>query len=1144
MNQYLKFFVELPKVKEVLDAINKTNTNEISETNRDTASLISLCLKEKLERNVVIVTANLYQAQKVYDLLSGLLEEIYFYPKDDFISTELLTESFEFELDRINALKAVFDDSRKKIIVTSLTGLLNKVPKKENYLKNIVKLTKGEEIKPADLMLRLVEAGYSRSYTIEKQGEVSLRGSILDIYPINETKAYRLDFFGNEIDTIKVLDVESQRSSNEQKEIVVMPVYEVFFSGEEKKIIRFFINNRLTDKTLSDKTKEKFENDLASLDETSNYSLLQKYLSLFIKENYSFLDYIPDKTLCFFDFESIEKQDAIIRNELAEYLSNFKGYLREYDFLNSLDFSSYNNTVFFTNQKRFSAIKDCSLPSRDVSDYESRYDVFVLDLKNLYNDETVLLSLSEKTLPVISDMLKENKISFHLVKDVVKKGCINLLSTEFIPFDFREDKIVSITEDKIFKSHKTRSGTYMSEIETKRLKSISELKVGDYVVHYDYGIGQFLEITSMTLGGRTCDYIHIKYDGDDSVYIPTENFSILSKYAGEDGYVPKLSKLNSGEWEKTKTSVRHKAADLAQKLLQIYSKREETSGFKYLPDDEVQSEFESDFQYELTKDQADAIAQTKTDMESGKLMDRLVCGDVGFGKTEVALRAAFKAVLSGKQVAYLAPTTILARQHYYTFKERMDKFGVEVGLLSRFVAPKEIKATIEKTKKGLVDVVIGTHRLLSKDIQFKDLGLVIIDEEQRFGVEAKEKLKEIKMSVDVLTLTATPIPRTLQMAITGIKNISLIETAPKGRYPIQTYVLERNDYIVKDAIERELSKGGQVFYLFNRIDGINSIGEYVHKLVPDARIAIIHGQMDKETIEDTIESFINKNLDVLISTTIIETGIDIPNVNTLIIHDADRYGLSQLYQIKGRVGRSDKISYAYLMYDKNKVLTDDAAKRLQAIKDFTELGSGFKIAVRDLTTRGAGEILGREQSGFMNKVGVELYLKLLDEEVKKLEGKEPEKKEEDLKVVMSRHLDPGYISDDYMKIEVHTKISKLASKKELSDYVSELTDRFGPVNDNLLEYMYAKLYENLLNRSGFERVEIDDEKVVMVIGAEKSKTTDASSLFKYAYDISQLFGFYYKARKIFLVYNSKSTKLRMYQDLSAFLEKALNESLL
>lgn len=1146
MNQYLKYVKSLPSLDEALKQIESKNIIEVSEANRDLSSLLSLCLKEDLNDDFVVVSSNLYQAQKIYDELSQVSEDVYFYPKDDFIATELLTESFEFELQRVNTLKAIFSNKRNKIIVTSVMGLLNKVPRKDSYKSHIIYLKEKEEIKPRDLINKLVYAGYKRTYTVEKQGEVSLRGSILDIFPINENKAFRIDFFGDEIDSIKELDPETQRSNGLNKELTIMPLQEIIFSEEEKDIIKFYINDKLENEKLDNNTASKFRSDLEALSELNNHSLLQKYISLFIKDDYSFIDYIDKKIVCFIDYKQIESQETMAYNEIYSYLSNFDGYLKPHDFLNSL--SSYKTTlkkqIYFNPDKTFISNDIVSLENKDITNYEGNYDLLLVDLKTAFKEKTVLISLSEKTSPILEDILKNHNIPYVFFAGNIKKNKINLMIGSFPSFELSKDNFVSINEEKIFKNKKTYKTKYNLSVETKRLKSISELKAGDYVVHYDYGIGQFLEITTMTLGNKTTDYIHIKYSEDESVYIPIENISLLSKYNGQEGYVPKLSKLNSKEWQKTKAAARAKASDLAERLLNVYSNREGLEGFKYLEDDEIQYEFEKDFDYDLTIDQERAIKEVKEDMINGKLMDRLICGDVGFGKTEVAMRAAFKAVLSGKQVALLAPTTILARQHYMTFKERMDKFGVELGLLSRFVSNKVIKSNIQKTKEGNIDILIGTHRILSSDVEFKNLGLLIIDEEQKFGVEAKEKIKELKNNIDVLTLTATPIPRTLQMAITGIKNISLIETAPKNRYPIQTYVLERNDYIVKDAIERELSKGGQVFYLYNRVEDIETIYAYVKSLVPEATIAIINGKMNKDSIESTIDSFVNKEIDILIATSIIESGIDIPNVNTLIVHDSDRYGLSQLYQIKGRVGRSDKISYAYLMYNGRKNLTEDAQKRLQAIKDFTELGSGFKIAVRDLTTRGAGEILGKEQSGFMNKVGVELYLKLLDEEIKKKKGEEVEETKDDFKIFISRHVEKDYISDDESLIEAHTKISKIKSTKELLELKDEFRDRYGEVKDALLEYMYAKLLENTLKKCNFERRDVTDKVSLFVLSPEDTKKADTESLFKYALDISRNFNFYYKFRKLYIEYRNNSSLLNMYKDLSEYLENCVNDAIL
>ena len=1137
MSLYRDYLLSIPKIRNILTKVENNNKVEISEVNRDSASLISLCLNYKIDKNIVIITPNIFQAQKLYDVLFSVLDNVYFYPKDDFVSVELLTESFDFKLERVHTLSSVFFNENKKIIIAPLSALLSKVPYKETYKEHIVYLNKGLTIKPKNILDKLIEAGYERNYTIEKQGDISLRGSILDIFPINDQKAYRIDFFGDEIDSIKVLDTESQRSKGEINSIIVMPKTEILFSKQEKEVIRFFINDKLS-QNLSKKTKEKFESDLERLDNFEESTVLQKYLSMFITENYSFLDYIDNKIVVFEEYEDILMQELATNNQIYDYLSEYKDYFGASQFLNRLDTYSFEKTIFLTKKKRYYELEEISFRSKDLVNYENRLDLFVAELETNKKKKTTIISLSSSSYDVIKNALTNHDINHVDVYDKIVPNKINLVKDiPFLSFDIDEINTYSISEQNIFKSYSNKKGKYNLSLETKRLKSINELKIGDYVVHYDYGIGRFLEIKTMTLGKHTSDFIHIKYDKDQSVYIPVENLHILSKYAGSESYTPKLSSLNTKEWQKTRNSARKKAGELAERLLNLYSIRENINGFAYCADDETQKQFEDDFRYELTKDQAQTIADVKADMESNKPMDRLVCGDVGFGKTEVALRAAFKAVLSGKQVAYLAPTTILARQHYYTFKERMDKYGVNVGLISRFVSSREIKRYLNELERGTLDIIIGTHRLLSKDVNFKNLGLFIIDEEQRFGVEAKEKIKELRTNIDCLTLTATPIPRTLQMAITGIKNISLIETAPKGRYPIQTYVLERNDYVVKDAIERELSKGGQVFYLYNRVEDMERIVDYVHNLVPEARLSVIHGKMSRDETELTIESFINQESDVLITTTIIETGVDIPNANTLIVHDAERYGLSQLYQIKGRVGRSNKISYAYLMYEKNARLTDEAIKRLKAIKDFAELGSGFKIAVRDLTNRGAGEILGKEQSGFMDKIGVDLYLKILDEEIKKKKGeiKDTEEKE-DIRVLMSRHIDQDYISDEYVLIEMHTKISKIESTNDLLELVLEFEDRFGEVKESLLEYMYSKLTENLINSMHFERVEVSDYQILFVIDPEKSKRVNPDLLFKYAMNVSKNFYFFYKVNRIQFFYKEDESRLKMHQNISKYLE--------
>ncbi|MCK5732381.1 MAG: transcription-repair coupling factor, partial [Tenericutes bacterium] len=710
-------------------------------------------------------------------------------------------------------------------------------------------------------------------------------------------------------------------------------------------------------------------------------------------------------------------------------------------------------------------------------------------------------------------------------------------------FDFYSNSfsINLITEEAITKKHLSRRrGEYVSVYKkSKRLNSINDLHSGDYVVHYDYGIGKFLEIKTMKFGNQVNDYIHVEYRGGDKLYVSIDAINQIHKYSGNEGYSPRLSKLGGSDWTKAKKRVRDQVKEIADQLIELYAKRESAVGhaFKEYPD--LESDFKESFPYQETVDQLKSIDDVFADMSKTTPMDRLVCGDVGFGKTEIALRAAFKAVLNGKQVAYLAPTTVLSKQHYNTFVNRMDDFGVNVALLNRFITKKNQREILQKLKEGRVDILIGTHRILSKDIFYKDLGLLVIDEEQRFGVLHKERIKEIKVNVDVLSLSATPIPRTLNMAIMGVKNMSLLETAPENRYPIQTYVLERNNIIIKDAVERELGRKGQVFYLYNKVEDIDFIAEKLQKLVPDARVDIAHGKMRKADLERVIDNFINHKIDVLVSTTIIETGIDIPNANTLIIHNADKLGLSQLYQIRGRVGRSDRIAYAYLMYKKNKVLKEEAEKRLKVIKEFTELGSGFKIAIRDLSIRGAGDVLGREQSGFIDTVGVDMYMKILEEEISiASDTPKTKKRKPGVKAHVSRFIDEKYIEDDFVKIEIHKKIGNTKTIKEAYDILNELNDRFGKYDKQLEIYIYEKLFEFLTKQIGVEKIQENKTNVTLILTEAASKEVAGDNLFMSGIEISKYIRFAFKKDKIQIILDTIKLDKHWLFTMVDFLQKA------
>ncbi|HKL47183.1 MAG TPA: transcription-repair coupling factor [Candidatus Izemoplasmatales bacterium] len=736
--------------------------------------------------------------------------------------------------------------------------------------------------------------------------------------------------------------------------------------------------------------------------------------------------------------------------------------------------------------------------------------------------------LSNKGLP----FRQKNTIEPNQINLIVDASVYNVYSRSF------ETKI--ITEEALRKrAIQHKRGDYISVYKrSTKLSDINDLKPGDYVVHYHYGIGQFLEIKTMTFGQQETDYIHIEYQNKDKLYITLDAIDQIHKYSGSEGFKPKLSKIGGKSWSKAKERVRKQVQEIADQLIDLYSRREKSKGFSYTDFPDIENEFVNTFEYIETNDQRKAISDVFNDMRKPTPMDRLICGDVGFGKTEIALRAAFKAVLNEKQVSYLAPTTVLSKQHYKTFKNRMSDFGINIELINRFVTRKHQKLILEGIKSGHIDILIGTHRLLSKDIEFKDLGLLIVDEEQRFGVMHKERIKEMKVNVDVLSLSATPIPRTLNMAIMGVKNMSLLETAPKNRYPVQTYVLERNKIILRDAIERELGRNGQVFYLFNRVSRIDFIADQVQDIVPQARIGIAHGQMSKSQLEKIIDQFINQELDVLISTTIIETGIDIPNANTLIVHDADMLGLSQLYQIRGRVGRSNKIAYAYLMYKRNKRLTPEAEKRLKVIKEFTELGSGFKIALRDLSIRGAGDVLGKEQSGFIDSVGIDMYMKILEEEIHKAQGDEPKKEENrGVKTKVSKFIDKEYIEDDYIKIEMHKKIKKVQSLSDMQSLLDEITDRFGHYSADLEIYVYEQLFEHLTKVLDIEKVKDGKSKRTLIVSKKGTKNLAGDQIFKSGIDVSKDIRFAYKNDRIHIILDTLNLEKHWLFTMVKFLDK-------
>ena len=1054
----------------------------------------------KNKQSIFVVLPTLSDAQTYYDDLIKYLsfDKVLFFPADELLTTEMLSSSGDFIFERLQTMFSLLSDENY-IVITNTNGLIRKEFPKEVIKSACFTLTKGKVIKREDLVKKLIVAGYKFNYTTVKTGDYSKRGSIIDIFLFGEEDPIRIDFFDDEIDSIKYFNPETQRSYKEVNEIEVKPIIEMIYTDEE---LKRAINNIIYFKeeyALTDIVKNMIDKDIEDLNLRENTTKLMRYVSFFYDNAKSIVDYKDNKKIYFIDPEKISD---IYRNMLLD-LNEYEGRLGSQiitkleSFFNIKDFKP---NVLIEGTKSIGDI-DYYLEHNDVKFYHGNEEAINKDLAKFSVDKKVLLSLSSlKTIEKFKQSLFEHN-NFYSTNFISEATANIVITNKMLPtLALKDSDIFIINENNLMSSEQIvkKAPRYKSIYKNAiKINRYDELRYGDYIVHYDYGIGRYLGIKTMLNNGVKRDYIYCEYANSSSLYVPVENINSIMKYASYEVPNITLNEIGSSAWAKTKERVRKKVRDISERLIALYSKRENTKGYAYPADDKLQVSLENDFPYELTEDQRQAILDVKHDMERQMPMDRLICGDVGYGKTEVALRAAFKAVLAGKQVALLCPTTILSQQHFNTFSSRMNKYGVKVELLNRFVPIKKQHEVFEGLKSGYVDVVIGTHKLLNKDIKYKDLGLLVVDEEQRFGVVHKERIKELKVNVDCITLSATPIPRTLQMSMLGIKDLSMIETPPKNRYPIQTYVIEQNDAVIRDAIEREIARNGQVFYLYNWVDSIEDKAIKVAKMCPNARVCFAHGRMKSQDLERIMYDFINKKYDVLVCTTIIETGIDVPETNTLIINDADRLGLSQLYQIRGRVGRSSKIAYAYLMYEPNKILTKEAEKRLEAIKEFNELGSGFKIAMRDLSIRGSGDLLGAEQSGFVESVGIEMYMKILNEEVRHILPPKVEIKPIVKKPLLSLTVSENYISNEDIRIEIHKKIENLASKEEFNNLENELNDRFGQIDDDTMKYMYEKLFKNLANSLSFSDIEIKEFNVIILtMDKEASQTSKGDLWFK------------------------------------------------
>lgn len=1090
--------------------------------------------------NRIIVTFHEQRAKELYEEYRFFEKRCAYYPAKDILFYQSDIRGNVLTSERINALKMMAEE-KECTIITTFDGLMNPMPGPEKFIGAVSKIAVGDEVELEHLQKHLVELGYEKNYQAETMGEFSVRGGIIDIFPLTEENPVRIELWGDEVDSIRSFDPSSQRSIENLEEVHIYPACEVVLTQKEREegVARIQKEAEAVSAKLRKEMKTEEAHRIKATaeefaEETLEYGIsagMDAYLSYFCEERVSLLDYFDkDNTVVFLD-ETVRTIERGMSTE-TEFSESMKqrlekgyilpGQMRELfsckEILAKINSRKCVALVALDLKNAHLDIKEhINIQTKTVNPYNNSFELLVKDLerykKNGYR--TILLSSSRsRAKRLAEDLMDEGLNSFysedfdHEVKPgeimtgygKIKKG-----------YEYPFIKFVVISESDIFgteKKKKKRHRTYEGE----KIASFTDLNIGDYVVHENHGLGIYRGIEKIEVDKIVKDYIKIEYAGGGNLYILATQLELIQKYAGADAKKPKLNRLGGQEWNKTKTKVRGAVKEIAGDLVRLYAARQSQEGFVYGPDTVWQREFEEMFPFQETEDQDLAIEATKRDMESKKIMDRLICGDVGYGKTEIAIRAAFKAVQDGKQVAFLVPTTILAQQHYNNFAQRMKDFPVNVDLLCRFRSTSEQKKTIENLKKGQVDILIGTHRLLSKDVVFKDLGLLMIDEEQRFGVTHKEKIKQLKNNIDVLTLTATPIPRTLHMSLIGIRDMSVLEEPPMDRIPIQTYVMEYNEELVREAISRELARGGQAYYVYNRVKEIADVATKIAELVPEANVAYAHGQMKETELENIMYRFINGEIDVLVSTTIIETGLDISNVNTMIIHDADNMGLSQLYQLRGRVGRSNRTAYAFLMYKRDKMLKEIAEKRLAAIKEYTELGSGFKIAMRDLEIRGAGNLLGVEQHGHMEAVGYDLYCKMLNEAVKEAKGlKTEESFDTAIDVDIDAYIPMGYIPNEVQKLDIYKRIAGIETEEETEEMLEELIDRFGDLPKSVENLLYIAKVKSMahevyltevsqkadtLKFTLYEKAKIDVSKIsqlVTMYGVNLKFTADAKA---------------------------------------------------
>lgn len=1145
MNVFQQLFSADQQLSKFMDEIKAATSNKhlITGLTGGARSVLFQHVYEKTNKPLYVITSNLLQAQRLIDDLSMLVgeDEVHYYPADEFVAANISFVSPELRAQRIATLDRLANGA-KGIYVISVAGLRQYLVQPEVWKTASIDVTVGDELDLETILQQLVEMGYNRNQMVTAPGEFAMRGGILDIFPLYMDVPIRIELFDTEVDSIRTFDADTQRSIEKLDGVRILPARELILNNNEKLNIASRLEASLANSLKKVKLPEiqelfleHIQHDIELLKMGDVPDHILKYGQMLFDEPAYLGDYFAKDGIVLFDeigriqevmeaWEREEQEWFVSLIEAGKMVHDVKPSYSWKEILTMLPQQQLFLALFARTFAHLKFNKTTSFSCKPMQQFQGQIALVQGELERWKNEQftVIFAAKGEDRVKSIANMLQDYEIQL-TIGEPNGPGIFIVDAPLTAGFELPLQKIAVITDDELFKQQTKRKGRPQKMTNAERIKSYTEIKPGDYVVHVHHGIGKYMGIETLVVGGVHKDYLHVRYREDDKLYVSIDQIELIQKYVPSGEKEPKLHKLGTAEWKKAKAKVTNAVKDIADELIKLYAKREAEKGYAFMPDTDEQRSFEAAFPHEETEDQLRTIEEVKYDMERERPMDRLVCGDVGYGKTEVAIRAAFKAIQDGKQVAFLVPTTILSQQHYETINARFEDYGINVGLLSRFRTRKQQLETIKGLKEGTVDIVIGTHRLLSKDVVYRDLGLLIVDEEQRFGVTHKEKIKQLKTNVDVLTLTATPIPRTLHMSMVGVRDLSVIETPPQNRFPVQTYVMEYNGALVREAIEREMSRGGQVFYLYNRVEDMTRRVEEIQALVPEARIGFAHGRMTESELESVILSFIDGEYDVLVTTTIIETGVDIPNVNTLFVHDADRMGLSQLYQIRGRVGRSNRVAYAYFMYQRDKVLTEVAEHRLQAIKEFTELGSGFKIAMRDLSIRGAGNLLGAQQHGFIDSVGFDLYSQMLEEaiEERRTGVKKEDQPEVEIQLKIDAYLPDAYIPDGYQKIQMYKRIRAMERIEDQLEIIDELQDRFGdlPVEAHRLMRI-AKIRVLALN-SGVISIKEKNDIILISLSEEGTTLVDGAQIIERSMEFGRAVGFSMEGTQLVLNIDTK-----------------------